>query len=311
MNYEIQYPKQYKESIRKLETTDRGHAQTFHPALETLINNDAYLKEQLDTTRQQLNTHTGTAAIHVNDAQKAAWTNKAEKTVATASANGLMSAADKAKLNGIAAGAEVNQNAIQTLQAGGVSIQAANQTAQVEFAAGANINITGDNATKKIVISASTAPEIQQIIGLANTHINNGNLHVTAAQKTAWTNKAEKTEASASAAGLMSAADKGKLNGIAAGAEVNQNSFQTVRAGGVAIQANGKAAQVEFIAGENIRLSGNNSTRQVTISAEGGGCQIGTSAPANTKLLWMDTASGGILKYYNGSSWVTTKSVWG
>lgn len=30
---------------------------------------------------------------------------------------------------------------------------------------------------------------------------------------------------------------------------------------------------------------------------------VGTTAPTNTKLLWIDTANG--LKYYNGSAWVT------
>ena len=30
---------------------------------------------------------------------------------------------------------------------------------------------------------------------------------------------------------------------------------------------------------------------------------VGTTAPDNTNLLWIDTANG--LKYYNGSAWVT------
>ncbi|HEY8396538.1 MAG TPA: hypothetical protein VIK80_01275 [Flavihumibacter sp.] len=41
----------------------------------------------------------------VTDAEKAAWNAKADKTVATTSNNGLMSSADKAKLDGIEAGA--------------------------------------------------------------------------------------------------------------------------------------------------------------------------------------------------------------
>lgn len=41
----------------------------------------------------------------VTDAQITGWNNKAEKTAATPSANGLMSAVDKAKLDGVAAGA--------------------------------------------------------------------------------------------------------------------------------------------------------------------------------------------------------------
>lgn len=39
----------------------------------------------------------------------------------------------------------------------------------------------------------------------------------------------------------------------------------------------------------------------------------GTSAPSNTKLLWIDTNSGngnGIIKYYNGSSWVAVSAIY-
>lgn len=39
----------------------------------------------------------------------------------------------------------------------------------------------------------------------------------------------------------------------------------------------------------------------------------GTSAPSNTKLLWIDTSSGngnGLMKYYNGSSWVAISAIW-
>ena len=41
------------------------------------------------------------------------------------------------------------------------------------------------------------------------------------------------------------------------------------------------------------------------------GSYIGDTAPENTNLLWVDTSSGGILKYYNGTSWVAIKAVWG
>lgn len=42
-----------------------------------------------------------------------------------------------------------------------------------------------------------------------------------------------------------------------------------------------------------------------------GGTYIGTTAPTNTKLLWVDTGNDGVLKYYNGSAWVATKAIWG
>ena len=48
-----------------------------------------------------------------------------------------------------------------------------------------------------------------------------------------------------------------------------------------------------------------------TKCAQTTGCHVGNTAPSNTKILWVDTGNGGIVKYYNGSSWVVTKSVWG
>ena len=45
--------------------------------------------------------------------------------------------------------------------------------------------------------------------------------------------------------------------------------------------------------------------------AIGGGAHIGAASPKDTTMLWIDTANGGILKYYNGNTWVTTVAVWG
>ena len=43
----------------------------------------------------------------------------------------------------------------------------------------------------------------------------------------------------------------------------------------------------------------------------GGGLVVSDTAPSNTNVLWVDTSVGGVEKYYNGTSWVTTKAVWG
>lgn len=40
-----------------------------------------------------------------------------------------------------------------------------------------------------------------------------------------------------------------------------------------------------------------------------GGTSYGASAPANTKLLWIDTS--GVAKFYNGSAWVPLAATWG
>lgn len=77
----------------------------------------------------------------------------AQFPVATTSANGLMSAADKTKLNGIAAGAEVNQNAFTTIKVGSSTISADSKTDTLEIAAGTGITITTDTTNDKITIN--------------------------------------------------------------------------------------------------------------------------------------------------------------
>lgn len=37
---------------------------------------------------------------------------------------------------------------------------------------------------------------------------------------------------------------------------------------------------------------------------------VGTTAPGDTKLLWIDTGAG-VTKYYNGSAWVALPVAWG
>ena len=58
----------------------------------------------------------------------------------------------------------------------------------------------------------------------AYDHISDTTAHITAAERTAWNAKAETDTATSTANGLMSAADKKKLDGIATGAETNVQS---------------------------------------------------------------------------------------
>lgn len=106
-------------------------------------------------------------------------------TAATTSSDGLMSSADKTKLNGIAAGAEVNQNAFTNIVVGSTTVTADTKTDTVTLVAGSNVTITADEKNDKITITAkdTTYPA-----------------------------------ATTTTAGLMSASDKTKLNGIAEGA---------------------------------------------------------------------------------------------
>ena len=100
----------------------------------------------------------------VTDTEKTTWNGKASMAVVTQSANGLMSAADKKKLDGVAAGANNYQH-------------------------------------------PATHPA--SVIVQDSTH-----RFVTDTEKTTWNGKASTAVATQSANGLMSAADKKKLDGI-------------------------------------------------------------------------------------------------
>ena len=76
------------------------------------------------------------------------------------------------------------------------------------------------------------------------------------------------TEATTSAKGLMSASDKTKLNGIASGAEVNQNAFSNIKVGSTTVVADAKTDTLEFVAGDNVILTPDATNDKITISSE-------------------------------------------
>ncbi len=75
--------------------------------------------------------------------------------------------------------------------------------------------------------------------------------------------------ATTSLAGIMSSADKTKLDGIAEGAEVNQNSFSNIAVSGqTTISADGKEDTLTFIAGTNISITTDATNDTITINAD-------------------------------------------
>lgn len=71
--------------------------------------------------------------------------------------------------------------------------------------------------------------------------------------------------ATTTAAGAMSATDKDKLDGIAAGAEVNQDAFSVIKVGNTMIAADGETDTFELVAGTGITLTPDTTNDKVTI----------------------------------------------
>ena len=103
---------------------------------------------------------------------------------------------EKTKLSGIAEGAEVNQNAFSTVKVGSTSLAADSKTDTLTITAGNNITLTPTASSDSFTIAATDTTYSDVVAG--------------------------------GASGLMTGADKTKLNGIAAGAEVNVQSDWSV-----------------------------------------------------------------------------------
>ncbi|MCR8658970.1 pyocin knob domain-containing protein [Paenibacillus endoradicis] len=134
-------------------------------------------------------------AVNIDDLNSNADTIDTEVAkIASTSQAGRMSTTDKTKLDGIQAGAQVNAVTSVASRTGAVTLSKT------------DVGLSSvDNAKQatKTEFDGHVADEVK---------------HITAAERTSWNAKASTAAATSSAAGLMAAVDKSKLDGIAAGA---------------------------------------------------------------------------------------------
>ena len=126
-------------------------------------------------------------------------------------------------------------NTHRPIQVNGTQILGDNTTA-LNLKAGSNVTLTNDSGTVTIAATDTTY-----------------------------------SDATTSASGLMSASDKTKLNGIASGAEVNQNAFSTVgvKVGSTTtnVAADSKTDTVTLIQGSNVTLTPDTANDTITIAS--------------------------------------------
>lgn len=145
---------------------------------------------------------------------------------------------EKTKLSGIAEGAEVNQNAFSNIVVGSTTIAADSTTDALTLVAGDNVTLTPDATNDKITIASKdtiythpsytartgvpTANQTPAFGGTFNVSqpISDATGHITAINSRTIT--IPKTEATTSKAGLMSASDKSKLDGLQADTYLNK-----------------------------------------------------------------------------------------
>ena len=139
---------------------------------------------------------------------------------------------EKTKLSGIAEGAEVNQNAFSNIVVGSTTVAADSKTDTLTLVAGTNVTLTPDATNDKITIASKdtiythpsytartgvpTANQTPAFGGTFNVSqpVSDATGHITAINSRTVT--IPSTEATTSSAGLMSASDKSKLDGMVA-----------------------------------------------------------------------------------------------
>ncbi len=244
----IKNPPEYNPALRKLETTDPDHADVFNALFGQLINNDAFLAELARRTAEALATHQEDGAAHVTAQQKEGWDAKAGATEATQAAAGLMAAADKRKLDGVSAGAEVNQNAYSSVKVGNVAVAANGKTAAVTLEAGSNITLSADNAAKKIVVAANRdGGNADMLDGYHATHFAAAG-QVDALKKSVSDGKTS-VAAAVTAKGVITAADA---------------TFATIAANIAKISSDATATDGEVLSGKTFYAKGQKITGKMT-----------------------------------------------
>ena len=114
------------------------------PTIPTVGNGTVTIKQAGTSKGTFTMNQSGNTTIELTD-------NNTTYGVATQSANGLESAADKKKLDGIATGAEVNQNAFSNVVVGSTTITADSKTDSLTLA-GSNVTLTPDATNDKLTI---------------------------------------------------------------------------------------------------------------------------------------------------------------
>lgn len=200
-------------------------------AVKDYLNNT--VKPHVDGMEEAADAHAADAVKHITAEERANWNNKVDKVSGKGLSTNDYTTAEKNKLAGIEAQANKYTHPAYTARTG--------------------------KPTANLTPDFGGTVTVSQITSDAKGHVTGA---------TDRTIKIPATAASTTAAGLMSAADKAKLNGIAAGAQVNQNAFSNVKVGSATVAADAKTDTLELTAGDNITLTADAANDRVTIAAK-------------------------------------------
>ena len=269
-------------------------------------------KKTLDT----LDSYVGDSSV--SSQINTAIANKVDKVSGKGLSTNDYTTTEKNKLSGIASGAEVNQNAFSNIAVGSTTIAADTKTDTLTLVAGSNVTLTPDATNDKITIAAQdtvyTHPTytakssgLYKVTVDGTGHVS-GTAAVAKADITALGIPAQDTTYSAattSAAGLMSASDKSKLDGIATGANkitvdsaLSSTSTNPVQNKVINTALSGKQAT---ITGAATTITSSNLTASRALVSDTNG-KVAVSAVTSTELGYLDGVTSAIQTQLNAKA---------
>lgn len=187
--------------------------------------------------------------------------------LATEDAAGLMSADDKVKVNSIS-GMQTHLDSIDTTLAGIPETYATKTALNTVSSTATTASTNATNALSKVnnIINGTTVVPAATNAQTAQKATQDGNGNNIASTY------ATKDTATTTANGLMSSTDKSKLDGIASGAQKNQNAFSNVKvvkgSSNSTIQADTTTDTLTLTQGDGIELTADTTNDGVTIKAK-------------------------------------------
>lgn len=179
-------------------------------------------------------------------------TNATLTEVVAAGTSGLMTGADKTKLDGIATGAQVNVGTNITVTENSANVTIASST-------GTNDNIQAATASLAGVMSATDKTKLDGIATGAQVNVAT-NLSYTASTRvlasSTGTNATLSEVVASGNSGLMTGSDKAKLNGIASGAQVNVGTNISITENATTVTVASSTGSNDTIAGATASLAG-------------------------------------------------------
>lgn len=168
---------------------------------------------------------------------------------------------------------------------------------------GTNYELVGDLDTNTTYTAATASPLMDAAaaaVGTSTKYAREDHVHPSD------TSKVDVIEGKGLSTNDYTTAEKTKLSGIAAGAEVNQNAFSNVKVDSTTVAADSKTDTLELAAGSNVTITPDATNDKITIAATDTVTTATTTGSGNA--VTAITATNGALSITKGSTFILSSA---